>query len=259
MTILCFAIWCKIQHSNSIMFDMGTRQLMRTLHISQPKAQLLLNAIKTDDLFSIKEDGRFIVTSFKDDTRKLDKNGRVYKGAKMFTIEVNKQYTLKDIYNRLNELLFLFQIGSQEANSSHVSGNKKSNRLCRSTFITMNQLQSAIGLSHGSVSGIKKRLIKKEQIKSTYAEMHMADKRVPNQVETMLIRFGRKNPTFEIGDNAYVCIPCSYEITSRDAKRSCGRHVIYGYGCRRKKSQKGTETTSKGIFVPMDNGCGMPD
>ena len=92
---------------------MGTRQLMRTLHISQPKAQLLLNAIKTDDLFSVKENGRFIVTSFKDDTRKLDKNGRVYKGAKMFTIEVNKQYTLKDIYNRLNELLFLFQIGSQ--------------------------------------------------------------------------------------------------------------------------------------------------
>lgn len=74
MTILCFAIWCKMQHSNSIMFDMGTRQLMRTLHISQPKAQLLLNAIKTDDLFSVKENGRFIVTSFKDDTRKLDKN-----------------------------------------------------------------------------------------------------------------------------------------------------------------------------------------
>ena len=68
MTILCFAIWCKIQHSNSIMFDMGTRQLMRTLHISQPKAQLLLNAIKTDDLFSVKENGRFIVKSFKDNT-----------------------------------------------------------------------------------------------------------------------------------------------------------------------------------------------
>lgn len=62
----------------------------------------------------------------------------------------------------------------------------------------MNQLQSAIGLSHGSVSGIKKRLIKKEQIKSTYAELHMADKRVPNQVETMLVRFGRKNPTLRL-------------------------------------------------------------
>lgn len=260
MTVLCFAIWCKMQHSNSVMFDMGTRQLMSSLRIGQPKAQLLLNAIKTDELFSVQNDGRFIVTSFKDSTRKRNRYGRAFKGAKMFTLEVNKEYTLKDIYNRLNELLFLFQIGSEESNSSHVSGRKiDKTRLCRSKFITIKQFQVGVGMSHGSVSGIKKRLKKKEEISSTYAELHMADKRVPGQVEKMLLRFGRKNPTFEKGDNVYVAIPCSYAITDRNAKRNCGRHKIYGYGSRMTKSQKGSETASKGILVPLDNGFGMPD
>lgn len=159
MTVLCFAIWCKMQHSNSVMFGMGTRQLMNSLRIGQPKAQLILNAIKTDDLFSVQKDGRFLVTSFKDDTRKLDRNGRTYKGSNMFTLEVNKEYTIKDIYNRLNELLFLRQIGSKEANSSHVSGrNTDKTRLCRSAFITIKQFQEGVGMSHGSLSGIKKEI-----------------------------------------------------------------------------------------------------
>lgn len=260
MTVLCFAIWCKMQHNNSVMFGMGTRHLMSSLRIGQPKAQLLLNAIKTDELFSVQNDGRFIVASFKDNTKKLNRYGRAYKGANMFTLEVNKEHTIKDIYNRLNELLFLRQIGSEEANSSHVSGrNTDKTRSCRSKFITIKQFQEGVGMSHGSVSGIKKRLKKKEEISSTYAELHMADRRVPGQVEKMLLRLGRKNPTFEKGDNVYVAIPCSYSITDRDAKRSCGRHIIYGYGGRMKKSQKGVTTASKGVLVPLDNGFGMPD
>lgn len=164
MTVLCFAIWCKMQHSNSVMFGMGTRQLMSSLHIGQPKAQLLLNAIKTDELFSMQDDGRFTVASFKDNTRKLNRYGRAYKGANMFTLEVNKEYTIKDIYNRLNELLFLRQIGSEEANSSHVSGrNTDKTRSCRSKFITIKQFQEGVGMSHGSVSGIKKRLKNKKK------------------------------------------------------------------------------------------------
>ena len=257
---LCFAIWCKMQHSNSVMFGMGTRQLMSFLRIGQPKAKLLLNAIKTDELFSVQDDGRFTVASFKDNTRKLNRYGRAYKGANMFTLEVNKEYTIKDIYNRLNELLFLRQIGSEEANSSHVSGrNTDKTRSCRSKFITIKQFQEGVGMSHGSVSGIKKRLKKKKEISSTYAELHMADRRSPGQVEKMLMRFGRKNPTFEKGDNVYVAIPCSYAITDRDAKRSCGRHIIYGYGGKMKKSQKGVTTARKGVLVPLDNGFGMPD
>ena len=82
-------------------------------------------------------------------------------------------------------------------------------------------------------------------------ESSNVNKSLENQIENMIDGI--------IGeDNEESSLHFSEE-EEETAKRSCGRHIIYGYGCRRKKSQKGTETTSKGIFVPMDNGCGMPD
>lgn len=255
MTVLCFAIWCKMQHSNSVMFDMGTRDLMRALHIGHTKAQMILQAIKSSELFSVQKDGRFVVNSFKDNTIKRNKRGRVFKGANMFTIEVNKEITLKEIYNRLNELLFLHQIGSMEANSSHVSAN---NRSCRYSYIPFSQLESAVGMSHGSISGIKKRLKGKKEISSTFAELHMADSRCEDQVKRLLVKFGRKNPSFVRGNNVYVCIPCSYAITDRNAKASCGRHIIYGYSGK-KAIKKGITGQERGLYPQMQSLGNLPD
>ena len=255
MTILAFAIWCKMQHSNSVMFDMGTRDLMRALHIGHTKAQMILQAIKSSELFSVQEGGRFIVNSFKDNTVKRNKKGRVFKGANMFTIEVSKEITLKEIYNRLNELLFLHQIRSMEANSSNVSAN---NRSCRYSHITFSQLESAVGMSHGSISGIKKRLKGKKEISSTFAELHMADSRRGDQVKSLLAKFGRNNPSFVRGNNAYVCIPCSYAITDRKAKASCGRHIIYGYAGK-KASKNGIARQGRGFYSPMQSLGNLPD
>lgn len=255
MTVLCFAIWCKMQHSNSVMFDMGTRDLMRALHIGHTKAQMILQAIKSSELFSVQKDGRFVVNSFKDNTIKRNKRGRVFKGANMFTIEVNKEITLKEIYNRLNELLFLHQIGSMEANSSHVSAN---NRSCRYSYIPFSQLESAVGMSHGSISGIKKRLKGKKEISSTFAELHMADSRCEDQVKRLLVKFGRENPSFVRGNNVYVCIPCSYAITDRNAKASCGRHIIYGYSGK-KAIKKGITGQERGLYPQMQSLGNLPD
>lgn len=255
MTVLCFAIWCKMQHSNSVMFDMGTRDLMRVLHIGHTKAQMILQAIKSSELFSVQKEGRFVVNSFKDNTIKRNKRGRVFKGANMFTIAVNKEITLKEIYNRLNELLFLHQIGSMEANSSHVSAN---NRSCRYSYIRFSQLESAVGMSHGSISGIKKRLKGKKEISSTFAELHMADSRCEDQVKRLLVKFGRKNPSFVRGNNVYVCIPCSYAITDRNAKASCGRHIIYGYSGK-KAIKKGITGQERGLYPQMQSLGNLPD
>lgn len=255
MTVLCFAIWCKMQHSNSVMFGMGTRDLMRALHIGHTKAQMILQAIKSSKLFSVQKEGRFVVNSFKDNTIKRNKRGRVFKGANMFTIEVNKEITLKEIYNRLNELLFLHQIGSMEANSSHVSAN---NRSCRYSYIPFSQLESAVGMSHGSISGIKKRLKGKKEISSTFAELHMADSRCEDQVKRLLVKFGRKNPSFVRGNNVYVCIPCSYAITDRNAKASCGRHIIYGYSGK-KAIKKGITGQERGLYPQMQSLGNLPD
>lgn len=255
MTVLCFAIWCKMQHSNSVMFDMGTRDLMRALHIGHTKAQMILQAIKSSELFSVQKEGRFVVNSFKDNIIKRNKRGRVFKGANMFIIEVNKEFTLKEIYNRLNELLFLHQIGSMEANSSHVSAN---NRSCRYSYIPFSQLESAVGMSHGSISGIKKRLKGKKEISSTFAELHMADSRCEDQVKRLLAKFGRKNPSFVRDNNVYVCIPCSYAITDRNAKASCGRHIIYGYSGK-KAIKKGITGQERGLYPQMQSLGNLPD
>ena len=255
MTVLCFAIWCKMQHSNSVIFDMGTRDLMRALHIGHTKAQMILQAIKSSELFSVQEGGRFIVNSFKDNTIKRNKKGRVFKGANVFTLEVSKEITLKEIYNRLNELLFLHQIGSMEANSSHVSAN---NRSCRYSHIPFSQLESAVGMSHGSISGIKKRLKGKNEISSTFAELHMADSRCEDQVKRLLTEFGRKNPSFVRDNNVYVCIPCSYAITDRKAKANCGRHIIYGYAGR-KASKKEETKQGRGLYAPIQSLGNLPD
>ena len=173
----------------------------------------------------------------------------------MFTLEVSKEITLKEIYNRLNELLFLYQIGSMEANSSHVSAN---NRSCRYSHIPFSQLESAVGMSHGSISGIKKRLKVKKEISSTFAELHMADSRCEDQVKKLLVKFGRKNPSFVRDNNVYVCIPCSYAITDRNAKASCGRHIIYGYAGK-KASKKGITRHGRELYSPMRSLGNLPD
>ena len=76
MLVLSFAIWCKLQHSNSVIFGMGVKQLMKTLHISYGKATYLLESIKTDDvLFKALSKGRFMVNTFRDKSNKINKKG----------------------------------------------------------------------------------------------------------------------------------------------------------------------------------------
>lgn len=241
MTVLCFAIWCKMQHSNSVIFDMSVRQMKKSLGIGQSKAEYLLDAIKTNEMFEVLPGNRFKVVSFKDDTIKQTRKGKTYKGANVFTIKVDKEYKLRDIYNKLNELLFLRPIGSNEANSSHVSGKQKKSSLCCSSYITMKEFQSSVGMSHGSCSKIKKRLVGKGEIKSTFAEVHMADRNSEEQTKRMCASLGLAKPTFFHGDKAFGIIPCSYTITNREAKASCGRHKIYGYRATRGRAKEKME------------------
>lgn len=253
MTILSFAIWCKMQHSNSVIFSLTIREMKQKLGIGQAKVKMLLKAIEEDELFETIPNNRFKVKTFKDKTIKCDKKGREYKGCHVFTLDVKRSYKLKDIYDRLNELLFLRQIGSKEANDCNKGW--KPNGRCRYSYITMKQLQGAVGMSHGSCCGIKKRLMQKKQITSTFAELHMADDRCEGEVERLLRKYGRMYPTFKQGHYVYVCIPCIYVIISRKAKESCGRHKIYDYDSKRtagKKNMAGVYTSKGGAFLPLD-------
>lgn len=258
MELLSFAIFCKIQHSNSVMFNRSIREWKSLLGIGQAKAKMLLKAKDDDLLFENLDNDRFRILTFRDKTVKCDKKGKPYKGCHVFTLRFKRSCKLKDIYNKLNELLFLRQIGAKEANDCK-KGSKPLGK-CHSSFITMKQFQGAVGMSHGSCCGIKKRLLQKKQIHSTIAELHMADNRCDGQVENLLRRFGRENPSFVQGHSVYVCIPCSYSITNRKAKDSCGRFKIYDYSKRAAltimvrsiKSDAGVFAPRGGKFLPID-------
>ena len=69
---------------------------------------------------------------------------------------------------------------------------------------------------------------------------------------------GRKNPSFVRDNNVYVCIPCSYAITDRNAKASCGRHIIYGYAGKN-ASKKGITRHGRELYSPMRSLGNLPD
>lgn len=97
-------------------------------------------------------------------------------------------------------------------------------------------------MGHGSICRIKKNLICEGKIKSTYAEMHMADDRNEGEMERTLQRFGRRNFTFNVGNLHYLIIPCSYSFEDRETSIAI-KHRIYGYklkGHRMQIKENGT-------------------
>lgn len=226
--ILCFAIWCKMQHSNSIMYNLSIKELKTRLKVGYNKAKKLLEAIDNDGLFRRSDDGKtFSVISFRDKTKKWNKRGKTYSSAFVCKIDINKDYTLKELYNILNEKLFLLPIVVQEKNCLK-NAEKKQTMRCQSSFITLREFEKVVGMSHGAVCKIKKTLVKKGVIKSTLAESHCADARDEKSKDGILKKFGRRGFTFAVGTLLYLIVPCSYSVAKGSELRSF-QHKIYNY------------------------------
>lgn len=222
---LCFAIWCKMQHSNSVMFQLTKKDLKQRLGIGYQKANKLLKAVKEDDeLFQELENGRFLVKTFRDKSVKWNKKGGSYQGAVACRVPVNKDFTLKELYSIVNNILFTFVICGAKDNCFNVVDNSG----CVRTFLTTNKFSKVVNMGRSSISRIKKALIRDGKISSTLAEMHMADIRNEVEVNRTLMRYGYKNFTFTRGDKGYIIIPCSYSIEDRDVDDTF-MHKIYGY------------------------------
>ena len=225
---LCFAIWCKMQHSNSIMYEMSLKEVKERLKVGYGKAKKLLACIDTNELFIHDRESRtFRVVSFRDKTAKKTRKGRNYSSAFVCKIPVNKDYTLKGLYNILNEKLFLLPIVGQEKNCLP-NAEKKSSTRCLPNFITLKEFEKVVGMGHGSVCKIKKNLINKGIIKSTIAEQHCTDIRDDEMKKSILQKWGRRGFTFVVGTLCYLIIPCSYSIGARSEYNSF-QHKIYNY------------------------------
>ena len=247
--LLCFAMWCKMQHSNSVIFSLTKKDLKQRLGIGYEKAKRLLCGVKEDsELFTLLGGGRFIANTFKDKEKKYDKKGREYRGSLIVKVPVNKNFTLKELYQILNNILYTSVIAGAESNSFNVGYHKSS--MCANKLLTTKKFMKVVGMGMASVSRIKKKLVAAGKINSTAAEVHMADERIEGQKEQILQKYRRRDFTYKVRNTHFLVIPCSYSIADRRISDSF-MHRIYDYDKNRAKGCK----TAKIMYQcdPSDN------
>lgn len=227
--VMCFAIWCKMQHSNSVMFQLTKKDLKQRLGIGYQKANKLLKAVKEDDLFQELGNGRFLVKTFRDKNKKWNKKGGSYQGALVCRVPVNKDFTLKELYSIVNNILYTFVICGAKDNCFNVASNSR----CVQMLLTTKKFMKVVNMGRSSISRIKKSLINDGKISSTLAEVHVADIRNEVEKNRTLQRFGRREFTFQKGNLGFIVIPCSYSIEDRDVDDTF-MHKIYGYKKKRR-------------------------
>ncbi len=240
--LLAVAIWMKMQHSNSVIWNVTEYKLRKGLHIGKTKAGRLITDMRESDLFAV-DGGNVAVSSFRDHTMKRTRKGRAYHGAMVCKFEV-REYRLSELYNLINEKLFEFQICAAEHKDCLLKERNKPSS-AKGKAITTMQFKDAIKMGSGSVCRIKKRLSAEGKISFTLAEKHCFDMRNDEERLRTLQRTGKRKQDFAIGNLGFVVLPCSYSITDRSVSDGF-RHLIYG--------KQGAMATQRDISVN-----GMPD
>lgn len=223
--LLALAIWFKMQHSNSVIWNVTEYKLRKGLRIGRPKAQRLIQDMKDSDLFTI-DGNKVVVSSFRDHTTKWTRKNKEYHGAMVCKFEV-KEYTMKELYNLINEKLFVYPICAAEHKDCCMKASDDGKFGAKGKAITIGQFKKAINMSNGSVSNVKKRLIREGKISSTLAEKHSFDVRNEEETKRTLKRTGKKKADFVVGTLGFIVLACSYSITDRMVSDGF-RHLIYG-------------------------------
>lgn len=208
------------------MWGVTVTRLRKELRIGKVKAERLIRDMKGDNLFTVTGD-KVVVSSFRDNTIKKTKKGKVYRGAMVCKFEV-KNYTLKELYNLINEKLFEFQICAAEHKNCCMKAPKgETVGVSVNNAITIKQFQKALNMGSGSIGRIKKKLISEGRISSTLAEKHSFDIRNEEEKKRTLTRTRKQKADFVIGALGFVVLACSYSIADRAVSDSF-RHLIYG-------------------------------
>ena len=222
--LLAVAIFYKMRYSNSVVWAVTPGKLRKDLHIGKVKAERIYCDMKDCGMFSF--DGSTVtISSFRDKAVKYTKKGKAYKGALVCKFEV-KEYTLKELYNTINEKLFVFQVCAAEHNDCSMKGNCAKIG-AKGEAITGEQFQKAIKMGKGSVYRIKKRLVEEGKISSSVAEVYSFDLRNKEEKDKVLQRTGKVKEDYRKGSMGYAVMPCRYAMTDRSETESF-THLIYG-------------------------------
>ena len=224
--LLCFAIWLKMKHENSVVFGMDDKQVRYQCRVGKAKAiRLLSDAMEDDELFEFFENG-LKVKSFRDKTMKKNKKGRLYQSALCYKFPYRNDYSIRDLFNLINEFLVTDPINAQETDDC--CNCRDNNQRGAKAPLTQKALSKLTKMSVSSTRRILKGLEKKGVIKITPSVLFCTLHVIEEDVEELAKRFGRRAVTFYHGSLAYLVIPCSYSIVSRDWSERF-RHVIYNY------------------------------
>lgn len=234
--LFALAIWCHIQRVNATVFDFTVTKARKELRIGKAKAERLLNDANDDPLFSF--NGTTIrAGSFRDKTPKYTRKQRRYCSAMVKTIkfDTDHKYSLKELYDLINEILTLFPITAKEDKDCLPQRGGLNNRCVQKTgdaksrTLTLRKFCQNNGMSVSSSHRILKKLVADGKIdKTPSCQFAVIGKEHVEQIESSLNRAGVMNYTFEHNGLIYIVVPCSYSIVSRSITESY-KHKIYGY------------------------------
>lgn len=236
---ILFHLW----RPNGVVWNVNYRNLMEWLHVGKPKAKRLLRQMREcDELFQVSGD-TISARSLRDKTRKRTKKGKTYSGANCALFKSNRDYTLKEVYSIINDLLLFARIKASVRQRTAFSIKYS---VPGRAYLTMRKLAEAVGMSKSSVQRITTRLKNSGVIiKDPCIIVNVLDVRHAREIKETLLQVGYKDVSFVSKKGyAFVVIPCGYAINDVDAYRSI-RHKVYGYKseyrdytARASKSQK---------------------
>ncbi len=234
--LFALAVWCHIQRVNATVFNFTVTRARKELRIGKKKAERLLGEAQVDPLFSFNS-SQIRAGSFRDKTPKYTRKQRLYHSALVRTIkfDTDRQYSLKELYDLINEILTLFPITAKEEKDCLTQRGSSSNYYvqtscdAKSRTLTLRKFSQNNGMSVSSSHRILNKLIAEGKIdKTPSSQFAVIGREHQEQIEISLHRAGMMNYTFEHNGLIYIVVPCSYSIASRSITDSF-KHKIYGY------------------------------
>lgn len=246
--LFAFALWCHIQRVNAVVYGITSSKLRKELSIGKTKADRIIADAKEDSLFEV-NGTTFRAGSFRDKTIKFTRKQRRYQSALVKTIHFNTdhKYTLKELYDLINEILALFPIAAKEDKDCLSQRGGHDNR-CVHNFndakprtLTLKKFSQNLKMSVSSCSRILKRLVS-DGIISKYPSILFAviDSGHRKDIVELLHRALVRTVTYIHNGLSYIVVPCAYSIAMRDISESY-KHKIYNY---HKSSNPQNETFS---------------
>lgn len=234
--LFALAIWCHIKHTSASIRNFDRFFLRKNLHIGKAKAEKLIEEAMNDQLFTF-NGSSVSVGSFRNKNIKYNRKGREYRSAFVykFYFDRNYEYTLKDLYNLINEIITLFPIAAKE-NKDCLQQRGGLNNRCGQFYcdaftrtLTLKKLSSNNNMSLSSTSRLMKKLVNTGKISKEPARIYTSLGCEHNkEIADQLNRLGRHSSSFEHGGLTYFVVPCAYSIADRKVSNSF-THLIYNY------------------------------